>query len=64
MTLCNFETSIASLDAPELNLKKSLKYFAAKLWNDIPTDIKNSPSVNTFKSAMTEWLLTREYASQ
>lgn len=44
--------------------KNSLKYFAAKLWNDIPTGIKNSPSLNTFKSAITEWLLTREYASQ
>ena len=38
--------------------KNSMKYYGAKLWNNIPVAIKTSPSLNTFKSAITNWLLT------
>ena len=38
--------------------KNSFKYYGAKLWNNIPLAIKNSSSLNTFKSAISNWLLT------
>ena len=37
--------------------KNSIKYYGAKLWNMLPVDIKNSASLNTFKSAVNKWLL-------
>ena len=40
---------------------KMFKYFAPKFWNDeIPNDIKNISIFNTFKKAMTEYILTIE----
>ena len=33
----------------------SLKYFGAKIWNSIPEDIKNSDSLNVFKSKIKKW---------
>ena len=38
--------------------KNSIKYYGAKLWNIIPTEIRNSSSLNTFKSGINKWLLT------
>ena len=38
--------------------RNSFRYYGAKLWNNIPIAIKNSPSLNTFKSAMSKWLLS------
>ena len=38
--------------------RSSFKYYGAKLWNNIPIAIKNSSSLNTFKSAISNWLLT------
>ena len=38
--------------------KNSIRYYGAKLWNNIPTTIKSSTSLNTFKSAINKWLLT------
>ena len=36
---------------------RSIKYFGAKLWNDIPTFIKMSVSFNVFKSKLKEFLI-------
>ena len=36
---------------------RSIKYFGAKLWNDLPTFIKNSVSFNVFKSKLMEFLI-------
>ena len=38
--------------------KNSFMYWGAKLWNNIPVEIKRSISLNTFKTAITQWLLT------
>ena len=43
--------------------KNSIRYFGPKLWNNIPILIKNSQSLNTFKSAVTKWLLTCDLES-
>ena len=40
--------------------KNSIRYLGAKLWNNIPVNIKTSVSLNTFKSAIHKWLLTRD----
>ena len=40
--------------------KNSFRYFGAKLWNIIPLEIKNKNSLNTFKSAITQWLLDND----
>jgi hypothetical protein len=40
--------------------KTSMRYFGAKLWNNIPISIKGCTSLNTFKSAINKWLLTCE----
>ena len=36
---------------------RSIKYFGAKLWNDIPTYIKMANSFNIFKSKLKEFLI-------
>ena len=36
--------------------KKSLKYYGAKLWSNIPAEIRSSVSLSSFKSAITSWL--------
>ena len=38
--------------------RNSFRYYGAKLWNQIPVNIKNSSSPNSFKSAVNKWLLT------
>ena len=38
--------------------KDSFRYFGAKLWNNIPIGTKSRTSLNTFKSAVTQWLLS------
>ena len=43
------------INIPKRNLefsKKSFLYFGAKLWNDIPLDIRNSPTVLTSKKKL------------
>ena len=40
--------------------KNSFRYLGAKLWNSIPLSIKNSNSLSTFKSAITQWLLNKD----
>ena len=37
--------------------KKSFRYFGAKLWANIPKEIKAKPSLTGFKDALTIWLL-------
>ena len=36
----------------------SIRYLGAKLWNSIPSLTRKSPSLNTFKSAVKNWLLS------
>ena len=48
------------LDIPKRSLefsKKSFLYSGAKLWNDIPLDVRNSPTVLTFKNKLKDYLL-------
>ena len=48
------------IDVPKRNLefsKKSFLYSGNKLWNDIPLDIRNSPTVLTFKKKLKDYLL-------
>lgn len=37
--------------------KNSFRYYGAKLWNNIPLEIKKKDSLSTFKSSITQWLL-------
>ena len=37
--------------------KKSFRYFGAKLWANIPKEIKAKPTLTCFKDALTIWLL-------
>ena len=50
------------LEIPQYNTvqygKNSIRYFGAKLWNNIPVKLKTSVSLNTFKKGITKWLLT------
>ena len=42
-----------------VNTKKfglnSLRFFAAKVWNIVPSEIKNSESVEVFKNKIRKW---------
>jgi hypothetical protein len=50
-----------SFDLPQFNTitygRKSFKYYGAKLWTNIPTEIKQSVSLSTFKRKIEIWLL-------
>jgi hypothetical protein len=45
------------------NGKKSFRYYGAKLWANIPKEIKDKPSLKCFKDALTIWLLNAENMS-
>ena len=47
-TLPNFDTITFG--------RKSFKYYGAKLWNNLPIEIKDSVSLSNFKTAITTWL--------
>ena len=34
---------------------KSFRYYGAKLWNSLPTNVKYSKDINEFKKNVTEW---------
>ena len=36
--------------------KRSLTFYGAKLWNNLPQSIKDSPSLFVFKKNITKWL--------
>ena len=36
--------------------RKSFRYYGSKLWTNIPVEIKQKPSLSTFKSAITKWV--------
>ena len=36
--------------------KRSFRYYGAKLWSNIPKEIKDKPSLKCFKDAITNWL--------
>ena len=43
---------------PRLEIsKKSYSYVGAKIWNDIPNDIRNTESTHLFKQKMKTYLL-------
>ena len=37
--------------------RKSFVYFGAKLWNNLPSEIKESNSLINFKTALTNWMI-------
>ena len=39
-------------------LKKSFGYSGAHSWNQLPTDIKNTPSLHSFKAALKDYVFT------
>ena len=43
----DFARSVVNTNIFDLN---SLRYFASKVWNIVPTDIKNASNLNTFKN--------------
>ena len=36
--------------------RKSFTYYGAKLWNNLPNEIKESSSLSSFKTALLPWL--------
>ena len=40
---------------------RSVRYFGAKCWNDIPVEIKKSPSANNFRQKVKAYLFERNY---
>ena len=59
--ISKYETRrINDLQIPKLRLelsKKSFSYVGAKVWNDIPNDIRNVESSHLFKQKMKSYLL-------
>ena len=43
---------------------RSVRYFGAKCWNDIPVDIKRSPSVSIFRQKLKAFLFKNNYYSR
>ena len=39
---------------------RSFRYYGAKIWNSIPCNIKETDSINVFKTKLTEWLYSDE----
>ena len=39
---------------------RSFSYYGSKLWNNLPSDIKNSESLNIFKHRITQWCHSSE----
>ena len=37
--------------------KKGFLYPGAKVWNDVPLDVRNSPTILTFKKKLKDYLL-------
>ena len=51
------------IDVPRQNLefsKRSFYYSAAKVWNEIPLNIRQSPTIYTFKKKLKDFLLNRQ----
>ena len=51
------------IDVPRQNLefsKRSFYYSAAKVWNEIPPNIRQSPTIYTFKKKLKDFLLNRQ----
>ena len=44
--------------------RKSFVYYGAKLWNNLPNEIKESNSLTNFKTALTNWIITLESLNQ
>ena len=39
---------------------KSFAYYGSKLWNELPNDLKMSPSLNIFKNKINKWCRTEQ----
>ena len=51
------------IDVPRQNLefsKRSFRYSGAKVWNEIPLNIRTSPTIYTFKKKLKDFLLSRQ----
>ena len=51
------------IDMPRQNLefsKRSYYYSATKVWNEIPPNIRQSPTIYTFKKKLKDFLLNRQ----
>jgi hypothetical protein len=40
-------------------MEKSLQYTGAYLWNNLPSNIRNSSTVNTFKRLCKNWIVSQ-----
>ena len=40
---------------------KSFKFYAARIWNELPSDVKNSNTLGTFKRKVKQILLTKKF---
>ena len=50
----------SKLTQPKYNTKthgyRSFKYLGAKLWNELPTQVKSAVSINEFKTLIKTWV--------
>ena len=40
--------------------QRTLNYFGSKLWNNIPVEVRNAPSLSTFKEQLKKFLFDRD----
>ena len=56
------EPMMVSLLQPKFNTKRygyrSFKYFGSKIWNSLPTSIKNLDDLDLFKRDLFNWCMT------
>ena len=66
-SLSNYETRFCkNLQIPRLNTehaKKSYYYSALKDWNDVPIDIRELPTVGSFKNNLKHYLKRCQYGT-
>ena len=53
--------TFSELERPRTNYGKfSVRYAAAAFWNKMPTNIKNTASLQSFRKTLKDYLLTSE----
>ena len=60
-------TAIYLLHIPKFHTSffdRAFSFQGPKLWNSLPADIRNSPTVNRFKSALERYLPINSYSSE
>ena len=71
-SLCTYEPSRSlrsckekSLKIPERNLKsfgeRSFSFMAPSIWNSLPSDLRNLPTLSQFKSNLKTFLITKAF---